>query len=848
MSVNSTDAFSGPYTATGATQSFPFTFNAASRDEIELTADGVTIDPATYSVTLNSDGTGTVNATLTAGAEVFVESNPDFQQPAQFSRFAPYFPDAINVHLDRSAIRDIALADRVARTVVRPRLYQDFVGKIPTLDDAGNWQLIDGQPGPAGPAAAFRANLLALKAAATSDGQSVYDGALWIWTPGNFSATPASDLDVNIVKANSTALTAGAWVRQRASNVAFLGAGSGAVRRTLEDKARDRLSVRDYGALGVVVANDTQAFKDANLIAEAAGKDLDLPAGTYMIDAEMEAKSSWFGEKGTRVRYRGTAPSFTRLVYATGRDGIVFENIIFDGNVSADPTAWTNANHDAFTGASGLSVENCANPIVRNCRGENTRQHGFRFINCVNPLWDRCVTKRSRGAFGDGFIALSNVRVRALFCDAEDGTRIGFVLDSLGDNLQTTYKNVMVGCAARNFHDASVAYGGGEFNAGFWHEHAADTVMVNCVSDDTTHRGINFCTGSANNGLVGGVATLTMIGCDVSNTIFGIQTYSLGGVPLRATMIGCNTKRTRIGFEADAATGQDVYRWIGCHADYDASSGTARGFATQPVGTLTGKPLFETLDCTVSRWAETQSNLDDSGDLAATADVGSYSLQGEVTTATRVVVRNLRHVDSSKPVYLRVYGSYAHDIDISGCDFIMRRGGSSGGTIRINGNTIRALSLNYNGYAAIAHIYGNVVRGRVTVMGNVIRCYANDLRHIDESDLWLLSNATGKRPSVTVRGNDFSKPLNTFGATLRLGDGDATTPGTQPFTAIVSGNLFYNDGPSSAAQPFVTRGVATTVYFDANLVDDTAVNMIAITGTLAAPEVTPTGIRKVSLH
>lgn len=169
MSVNSTDAFSGPYTATGAAQVFPFTFIAASRDEVQVTANGVVVDPTSYSVTINGDGTGAVNAVVSPGAEVFVESNPDFEQAAQFSRFAPYFPDAINVHLDRAAIRDIALRDRIARTFVVPRDFRYAVGKFPTIDDNGDWTLADGVPGIPGPAGSTFTSLAALKAAPISN-------------------------------------------------------------------------------------------------------------------------------------------------------------------------------------------------------------------------------------------------------------------------------------------------------------------------------------------------------------------------------------------------------------------------------------------------------------------------------------------------------------------------------------------------------------------------------------------------------------------------------------------------------------------------------------------------------
>lgn len=66
--------------------------------------------------------------------------------------------------------------------------------------------------GPAGPAANGRINLAALKAAATTDRYSLYDGSLWTWTTGDF--TGQTD-DINIVKADATSLATGAWLRDQ---------------------------------------------------------------------------------------------------------------------------------------------------------------------------------------------------------------------------------------------------------------------------------------------------------------------------------------------------------------------------------------------------------------------------------------------------------------------------------------------------------------------------------------------------------------------------------------------------------------------------------------------------------
>ena len=63
--------------------------------------------------------------------------------------------------------------------------------------------------------------------------------------------------------------------------VTFLAAGSGATQRTALDKLRDVVSVKDFGAVGDGVADDTAAIQAA--ITASANKALYFPAGTYKV-------------------------------------------------------------------------------------------------------------------------------------------------------------------------------------------------------------------------------------------------------------------------------------------------------------------------------------------------------------------------------------------------------------------------------------------------------------------------------------------------------------------------------------------------------------------------------------
>jgi len=66
-----------------------------------------------------------------------------------------------------------------------------------------------------------------------------------------------------------------------AGNVAYTPAGTGAVDTDVETKLRETVSVKDFGAVGDGVADDTAAL----LACFTAGGDITVPVGTYLVDA-----------------------------------------------------------------------------------------------------------------------------------------------------------------------------------------------------------------------------------------------------------------------------------------------------------------------------------------------------------------------------------------------------------------------------------------------------------------------------------------------------------------------------------------------------------------------------------
>jgi len=117
--------------------------------------------------------------------------------------------------------------------------------------------------------------------------------ALPVRTRGGYpvnAGTPArlyvnSDYSIQVQNRNGSVIYSapdGASDRFSSAQISFLQAGSGAVVRTAQSKMRDVVSVKDFGAVGDGVADDTAAFNAAQ--GAAGNVTLLMPPGTYVLN------------------------------------------------------------------------------------------------------------------------------------------------------------------------------------------------------------------------------------------------------------------------------------------------------------------------------------------------------------------------------------------------------------------------------------------------------------------------------------------------------------------------------------------------------------------------------------
>jgi hypothetical protein len=361
---------------------FPFTFkvfSAADLDVIKLT----TSTGVEATLVLNTDYTVSLNGnqntnpggsvTLTAGAlatgfTLTLTSDIANLQPTDLTNQGGFYPEVITDSFDRSTIQIQQMADDLTRSIKTP--ISDGLNlnmELPTAAQRANSFLAfdaSGEPtvvtaGSSGAPATITRQVfsgtgsqtvftLASDPGALGNSAQVYIGGVYqqrstytiAGTTLTFSAAPVAGTD-NIEFVNFLTSNIGST---SADLVTYTPAGSGAVARSAASKFGDVVSVKDFGAVGNGVADDTAAFQAAI----NASSTVFVPAGNYKITQKFTITKSLrlYSEYFNPVNTSAQSTSVCRII-CHGVSGYLFE---LDGTVSG-------SGNPAATGGPAFMVE-----------------------------------------------------------------------------------------------------------------------------------------------------------------------------------------------------------------------------------------------------------------------------------------------------------------------------------------------------------------------------------------------------------------------------------------------------------------------------------------------------------
>jgi len=225
-------------------------------------------------------------------------------------------------------------------------------------------------------------------------------GAVVSSTAGQFIATSSSSSSLTFSSKVNKTIT-------NSTNLNFLATGTGAQTVSVNSKLAETLSVKDFGAVGDGVTDDTAAISAA--ITAAMGKTLFFPAGTYSINQTgttqiaktLTGKLTIYGDEAT-IR-ANPATQVNQMIYLTcAAFSVEISGLIFDANSKSQSILRIDNN----TGTAGAS-----NTIVKlnNCE----------FRNCLAVV---AGVGGNKGSFG-AYIAGGYEFVSVTDCIIEDLTR-----------------------------------------------------------------------------------------------------------------------------------------------------------------------------------------------------------------------------------------------------------------------------------------------------------------------------------------------------------------------------------------------------------------------------------------
>ena len=318
MTISSTVRIAGPYIGNGTATVFSFAFKVFTATNLQV----VRVDTSTglestlvlttdYTVSLNADqdsnpgGNVTLLAVLATGFNMIITSDIANLQPTDLTNQGGFYPEVITDALDRATIQIQQMADELTRSIKIPvtdGLSLDM--ELPTAAARANSFLAfdaTGEPtvvtaGSSGaPTTITRqqfsgtgsqvAYTLASDPGALGNSCEVFVGGIYqqrdtytiAGTTLTFTAAPvAGTNNIEVVNFLTTAIGT-----TDSSLVTYVPAGAGATQRTVQAKLRDVVSVKDFGAVGDDVTNDTAAIQAAINAAYALNKSLYIPGGRY---------------------------------------------------------------------------------------------------------------------------------------------------------------------------------------------------------------------------------------------------------------------------------------------------------------------------------------------------------------------------------------------------------------------------------------------------------------------------------------------------------------------------------------------------------------------------------------
>jgi hypothetical protein len=175
-----------------------------------------------------------------------------------------------------------------------------------------------------------------------------------------------------------------------AANVSYTQGSAGSVATNVQTKLRETVSVKDFGAVGDGLADDTAAIQAA--LTAGAGKSVFVPAGVYLITSTLQiSEGTEFYGVGESSRIK-TVLNIVMMTNVTGDVyNFIFRDLAFDNQFPVSTVVYSTLSATTTSGSPTVAVASLAN-LKKSMRVSGTNIPAGAVIRYVSRLGGTDIT------------------------------------------------------------------------------------------------------------------------------------------------------------------------------------------------------------------------------------------------------------------------------------------------------------------------------------------------------------------------------------------------------------------------------------------------------------------------
>jgi hypothetical protein len=404
------------FTGNTGTGPFAFTFNILQASDIVVYKNNVLQTLTTdYTVTINANGTGSITmvSALVATDVLIIVGGRELSRTTDFVTSGDLLAASLNEQLDSNVIMSQQLDERISRAVrsqpgdelmdLYLPLKADRADKVLSFDTEGNVQAQAASD-------LFSGSILGanyVNNTATGDGATVAFGVtvapgsknnIQIYIDGvyqnkatfsisgttvTFSEAPPLNAAIEFIIGSAVTSISG-----DADSITYTQGATGSQQRTVENKLQEFVSVKDFGAVGDGVTDDTAAIQAAIDACEVLKKPIFFPVGTYIITSGLTVQQKEVhvigeGSESTILDFNVSSGVALDCGYSGGGTfwGWTIRDIQLKGNASGAETNLLKVNYPLNGKMERVKVDFANNVGVRLGRPQNFVIHASEIRN-----------------------------------------------------------------------------------------------------------------------------------------------------------------------------------------------------------------------------------------------------------------------------------------------------------------------------------------------------------------------------------------------------------------------------------------------------------------------------------